>query len=99
MWIRRLGEERLKFRGEKHHEITVVPPTGFEPCLVMVTFSPTISHHSPDGASPKCDGTKTRTVEAPKSVVGSHRRPAITNIQDAQLRGRLDLEVMAAAAC
>ena len=31
MWIRRLGEERLKFRGEKHHEITVVTPTGFEP--------------------------------------------------------------------
>jgi hypothetical protein len=31
MWIRRLGEERLKFWGEKHHEITVVAPRGFEP--------------------------------------------------------------------
>jgi hypothetical protein len=29
MWIRRLGEERLKFRDEKYHEITVVAPTGF----------------------------------------------------------------------
>jgi hypothetical protein len=30
---------RMKFRGENHHKITGVAPTGFEPCLVTVTFS------------------------------------------------------------
>src|SRR6266581_2523673 len=56
------GQERRAHPLLEGEQVAGVSVRGRElnPCLVAVTFSPAISHHSPDGASPKCDGTKTR---------------------------------------
>jgi hypothetical protein len=53
---------RMKFRGENHHKITGVAPTGFEPCLVTVTFSSADPCFRPSTPQ-KPDATKTRRAK------------------------------------